>query len=322
MRYLFGFMCVCGLSVMPLVACDLFPDPCLDADCPQDDNECTVARCRNGSCTNEPVGNGTGCTFGGLSGVCVEGVCGENLCEGVYCDDEPCSTDNCDYVDGLCDYTPRLPNGAACVYDGMDGVCVDGICGENLCEHVICDDEDSCTEDTCDYVDGTCDFAPFVCDDYEECTEDTCDPADGCKWTPVEDGTFCVEGVCRAGACVLPTDACTNAADLAAVCDPGFADEAETCARDAISDPGATAPCLVENTGVSSDCASCYGPAVRCIVNSCSHVCGPTPDSQECDDCLVENGCHTLLASCTGDLASACPPGGTMFDVGTFGVQP
>ena len=269
MRYLFGFMCVCGLSVMPLVACDLFPDPCLDADCPQDDNECTVARCRNGSCTNEPVGNGTGCTFGGLSGVCVEGVCGENPCEGV-----------------------------------------------------VCDDDDACTYDHCAYVDGSCYVTPTVCNDQNECTEDGCDPADGCKWTPVEDGTFCFEGVCRAGACVLPTDACTNAADLAAVCDPGFADEAETCARDAISDPGATAPCLVENTGVSADCASCYGPAVRCIVNSCSHVCGPTPDSQECDDCLVENGCHTLLASCTGDLASACDTDGTVSDVGAFEVQP
>jgi len=124
-------------------------------------------------------------------------------------------------------------------------------------------------------------------------------------------------------------DACTNPDDLAVVCDLGFLDEVETCARDAvgvgdpdaIADPGATAPCLVENTGVSADCASCYGAAVVCIFENCVYACAE-PNSQACDDCQAEYGCDTLLADCTGDLASACDTGGTMLDVGAFERQP
>jgi hypothetical protein len=129
--------------------------------------------------------------------------------------------------------------------------------------------------------------------------------------------------MCKAGACVaLPTDACTNAEDLAVVCDLGFADEVETCARDAIGDPGATAPCLVENTGVSADCASCYGAVVMCIFDQCVHVCAPVQNSQACEGCQAEYGCDTLLTDCSGDFASACDTDGTMFDVGALEVQP
>ena len=180
-------------------------------------------------------------------------------CEGVVCppDGNQCTREHC-YL-GACLSTP-VRDGRGCTYDGLSGVCVEGVCGKNLCEGVVCDDDDACTyDDHCDYVDGSCPVYRLACNDHNECTEDGCDPADGCKWTPVEDGTLCSEGVCAAGACVLPTDACANAADLAVVCDPGFADEVGTCARDAIGDPRAMALCLVENTGVSAYCASCYG---------------------------------------------------------------
>jgi hypothetical protein len=217
-------------------------------------------------------------------------------------------------------------NGTDCTFDGLSGVCVSGECGENLCKDVVCDDDDACTDDECDYVDGTCYFPPVVCDDRNECTDDTCNPPDGCNFTAVEDGANCFAdliGMCEAGACVdLPTDACTNAEDLAVVCGPGFVDEVETCAHDAIGDPGGIAPCLVENTGVSAYCASCYGAAIHCIFQSCLPVCAPASDSRACDDCQAEYGCDTLLANCIGDLASACDSGGTMFDVGAFEVQP
>jgi len=219
MRYLIRFLGVCVLVLIPFLACmdfgggetegcepynfDWNGDPCSGVVCPPDDNECTREYCSGGSCRSEPVTNGRSCTYDGLSGVCVEGVCGENLCEGVYCNDEPCSTGNCDYVDGLCNYTPRLPDGTPCVYDGMDGVCVNGLCGENLCEDVECDDGDACTDDRCEYVDGTCDFAPVVCDDDSDCTEDTCNPTIGCEHAAAANGTPCRGGewTCQDGSC-------------------------------------------------------------------------------------------------------------------------
>ena len=240
-------------------------------------------------------------------------------CEGVVCPDDGnvCTVAYCS--GGRCMSGP-VENGTECTYGaGLAGVCVEGVCGENICEDVVCDDHDACTDDHCDYVDASCYFPPIECYDDNECSEDSCDPAVGCTFTEVEDGTFCSEGVCKAGACVLPTDACTNEEDLALVCDPGFMEEVEACA-----DPAGilVAPCLVENTGVSADCASCYGEAVRCIVENCFHVCPTAPDSQECEDCYVENGCIALLDECTGDLESACDGGDAMSDVGAFEVQP
>jgi hypothetical protein len=285
MRYLFGFLCVCALGLAPMAGCGWEPgwSSCADIVCRDDGNPCTNESCRcDGSfctptCTSRSADNGTDCTFGGLSGVCVSGVC-----------------------------------------------------GENLCEDVVCEDDDACTDNTCDYVDGMCDFTPAMCDDRNECTDDTCNPADGCNYTPVEGLTYCLDfghfgfppEICEAGACVpVPRDACTNAEDLAVVCDPSFDDEVETCARDAAGPVGwreDTALCLIANTGVSADCAVCQSAMVGCMFwGECTASCGTAPNSEECDNCLEWIGCD-----CTGDLASACPPSGTMFGVGAFEIQP
>jgi hypothetical protein len=104
----------------------------------------------------------------------------------------------------------------------------------------------------------------------------------------------------------LPTDACLNEDDLLLVCDEGWSDEVGTCARGASGDPVETAACLVEDTGVSAACASCYGASVGCILVNCIGECGVAPDSQECADCQVENGCDVLQDDCTGDLETGC----------------
>ncbi|MBW2585937.1 MAG: hypothetical protein JRD92_03205 [Deltaproteobacteria bacterium] len=73
-----------------------------------------------------------------------------------------------------------------------------------------------------------------------------------------------------------------------------------------------TALCLIDNTAVSADCASCYGAAVRCIFVNCFAACESDVGSQDCDNCQTVFGCDTLLTNCTGDLAGACdvPRGG------------
>lgn len=259
MRNVLGFLCVCALGVVPLVGCDLSwdnSDPCEGVVCPDDGNECTNEFCS---------------------------------CVGLLCR-------------ATCESRPAA-DGTDCTFDGSSGVCVSGVCGENLCEDVVCEDEDACTDDTCDYVDGMCDFTPAVCDDRNECTEDTCNPPDGCNYTPVEGLTYCLGApaeICKAGACVpLPTDACTNAEDLAVVCDPSFDDEVATCALGAILDPAGTALCLIGNTDVSADCVICYA---GCMFGSeCTAPCRTAPHSEECANCLAFIGCD-----CLGDLASAC----------------
>jgi hypothetical protein len=167
MRYLFGFICVCALGVMPLVGCfrDLCIfdcDPCAGVVCPPDDNECTREYCSGGSCTSEPVTNGRSCTFDGLSGVCVSGVCGENVCEDVLCEDDgnDCTEGVCNFVTGTCDFTP-----------------------------VVCDDDSPCTEDACNPAAG-CTFTPV----------------DDGTWCIARGGELWLMGVCEARACVGPCE--------------------------------------------------------------------------------------------------------------------
>jgi len=50
MRYVFGFLFVCALGVMPVVACNWedilgFEDPCDGVECQDDGNDCTVEFC-------------------------------------------------------------------------------------------------------------------------------------------------------------------------------------------------------------------------------------------------------------------------------------
>ena len=139
MRYLFGLIFVLALGVMPPVGCGplIESGSCSGIVCPDDGNDCTREFCRcdgwwcTPECTSAPADNGTDCTFDSFAGVCVEGVCGEDLCEGVVCDDDDACTDNeCDYVDGTCDFPPAM-----------------------------CDDRNECTGDTCNPVDG-CIFTP------------------------------------------------------------------------------------------------------------------------------------------------------------------
>ena len=125
MRYVFGFICVCALGVVPLAACDLVADceSCAGVVCPDDGNECTEEYCSCGRCQRSPLSR-TDCDFDGLVGVCIDGQCGEDLCEGVVCDgDDECADGVCNFRTGNCEYILAW-EGTPC--DG--GFCVDGVC--------------------------------------------------------------------------------------------------------------------------------------------------------------------------------------------------
>jgi hypothetical protein len=86
MRYLFGFICVLALGVMPLVGCS-----------------------ESGGAGGTGGDGGTG---------------GTDLCEDVTCEDTECKIDGvCDASDGMCDYT-SVADGTACSNgECLDGVC-------------------------------------------------------------------------------------------------------------------------------------------------------------------------------------------------------
>jgi len=188
MRYVFGFLCVCALGLVPLVGCfefGGFENPCAGDPC-DDGNDCTGDGCSHmgGSaiCSRTPRADGTRCSLDDQAGVCMHGVCCEALCED---DGNVCTTD-CNPVTGRCDYLPvqdgtncdngnecitddtcsdgecadgaALADGTRCYLDDQAGVCIDGVCWEDLCADVTCVDRHPCTEGWCE--EGVCYFDP------------------------------------------------------------------------------------------------------------------------------------------------------------------
>ena len=131
-----------------------------------------------------------------IENACVEGVCESAVREdGADCDvTNDCTVGVC--TDGACDTTP-MEDGAECWHRGVSdyGVCLGGSC------KAFCDSAEDCGSD------------------FNDCTADEClplgieggggsggnggSPGGGgfCEYSPVEDGTPCAGGLCRAGAC-------------------------------------------------------------------------------------------------------------------------
>jgi hypothetical protein len=160
MRYLYGFLCVCALGVVPVAGCSEAPeweDPCAGIVCDEenectDDGYCDVVSFGDrvvGVCVYDPYGkDGLPCDFDGIPGRCNYGVCEEDLCEGVVCDDEnACTDDECDWQRG-------------CIF------------------RFRCLDDDPCTEDTCDPDTGECNHTAHP--DGTKC---------GCRWSSC--GSIC-----------------------------------------------------------------------------------------------------------------------------------
>jgi len=55
MRYLFGFLCVCALGVVPLLGCSEDNPGCMNRYQCDDEDKCTEDVCVDGSCENPPM---------------------------------------------------------------------------------------------------------------------------------------------------------------------------------------------------------------------------------------------------------------------------
>lgn len=71
------------------------------------------------------------------------------------------------------------------------------------------------------------------------------------------------------------------------------------CLQDA--DPAACSEaCVVAESGLSADCASCYVAIVECSRENCLVECASDPDSDDCFTCQVANDCRAEFDTCSG----------------------
>lgn len=261
-------------------------DTCVEADCPDDGNDCTEAACVNDACAQQNVANGTQCDDG--SGTCNDGACEPVVnCVEADCPDDGNECTQAACVDDACTQV-NVADDTSCNNDA--GTCQDGVC-QDVCDPANCpDDGNDCTRNICNADNscgtepvqsgelcaggaGTCDAQgvcsvcmPSDCDDQNECTLESCNGAN-CESDNAQDGTACNngDGVCSAGQCV----ACIDDTQ----CSNGVAcDGAETCVNNQCQ------------AGTAVDCAS-----IECKAGSCSEPNGDCtytdlPDSTVCAD--------------------------------------
>jgi hypothetical protein len=95
--------------------------------------------------------------------------------------------------------------------------------------------------------------------------------------------------------------ACTNEADTAIVCDAGFTAAVTACGTSNIGGgPEAIATCVADDTGVSVECATCFGETTQCTIDNCIQSgCATDPMGEDCTACRAEN-CDADFAACAG----------------------
>jgi len=64
------------------------------------------------------------------------------------------------------------------------------------------------------------------------------------------------------------------------------------------AEPGTT-DCIASTTGLSKDCAACFGVAVKCMMEHCISACSTDPSSATCADCQKQY-CNAALGTCSG----------------------
>jgi hypothetical protein len=60
------------------------------------------------------------------------------------------------------------------------------------------------------------------------------------------------------------------------------------------------ASCTTEVTGLSAECAGCYGALAECAAQVCLVECAGDPDSPECDLCRSQSRCNMIYDACSG----------------------
>jgi hypothetical protein len=131
----------------------------------------------------------------------------------------------------------------------------------------------------------------------EKCSLDKCGPAlQSCTGIPINS--------------VGASNQCTNDADAAIISNQdqtkaAFKDCGSKCLSSSSVD-SCVDKCLVNELGLSSGCASCFGADAKCTLNKCLLPC-VNPTSAKCEKCSLDK-CGPALQSCTGIPIQAFSP--------------
>jgi hypothetical protein len=107
---------------------------------------------------------------------------------------------------------------------------------------------------------------------------------------------------------MMPTGMCMNAEDGAILNDPEMdvagvtTDAATACYLGGATEDDAYVACtseaLIDETGLSDECADCFVQNALCAKNNCLVEC--LTDPVACETCRDENGCTSAFYECSG----------------------
>jgi len=314
-------------------------DPCKSGSCDPRTGTCTAQAKPDGELCNDY----NRCT---QNDICRMGVCrGENpvVCRAL----DQCHTVGvCNPSTGLCTQ-PLKPDGSPC-YDGnlctRTDSCQGGVCTGS--DPVVCEAGDQCHEDgVCDpttgscrranrpngtpcqdgnlctrndqCVNGVCKGTQYSCSDGIFCTQDFCDGTGGCSYL-VQSGYCLINGTCRTGTWVDPTNPCRRCdpernpqgfspregpcddgnlctigdtcQGLSCVGTPYSCDDGLQCTSDlcdgigGCTNPLATGWCLIDGTCQRQGVANPANACERCWPTTSPNQWSPKPENADCDD--------------------------------------
>lgn len=95
-----------------------------------------------------------------------------------------------------------------------------------------------------------------------------------------------------------PVDLCLNQADQAVLDGIDAEMVANGCATQNVGDVEGAVQCMVDDTGLSMECAACFGLTIGCVFEMCLPAC-LDPASDDCVDCRTTH-CDPPFLACSG----------------------
>jgi hypothetical protein len=95
---------------------------------------------------------------------------------------------------------------------------------------------------------------------------------------------------------------CENATDCPFVVNGEARQTAGQCGLDCLESTEESCPvdCIVDETSMTAECATCYAGAVACATMNCLGACIEDTESVGCKTCQVEKGCRDEFNTCSG----------------------